>query len=115
MEDALALSIRGQEKVWRTTEEQRISTQVWRIPWVKININVLRERLEEDVRVYAQEECFIPAGMGKYIPVLTNPGIAVTVTGLILLEIVYNVKKKLGCIEERTDDRATDIMRSEVS
>ena len=49
----------------------------------------------------------IPAGMGKYIPVQTNRGITgdvlieindKTVTGLILLEIVYNVKKKLGCI-----------------
>ena len=38
-------------KVWRATKEQRISTQVWRIPHEKININVLRERLEEDVGV----------------------------------------------------------------
>ena len=45
--------------------------------------------------------------MGKYISVQTNRGITgnvlteisnKTVTGLILLEIVYNVKKKLGCI-----------------
>ena len=33
-------------KVWRATEEQRISTQVWRISHEKININVLRERPE---------------------------------------------------------------------
>ena len=26
-------------KVWKSTEEQRISTQVWRIPCEKININ----------------------------------------------------------------------------
>ena len=45
--------------------------------------------------------------MGKYIPVQTNPGITrdvlieisnKTLTGLILPEIVYNVKKKLVCI-----------------
>ena len=42
-------------KVWRATEEQRISTQVWRIPGEKINIIVLRERPEEDVGVYAQK------------------------------------------------------------
>ena len=45
--------------------------------------------------------------MGKYIPVQRNNGIKGdllieisdnTLTGLILLEIVYNVKKKLGCI-----------------
>ena len=91
-------------KVWRATKEQRISTQVWRIPHEKININVLRERPGEDVGVYAQEECFIPARMEKYIPVQTNHGITgdvlieisdKTVTGLILLEIVHNdVKKK---------------------
>ena len=48
-----------------------------------------------------------PAGMGKYVPVQTNPElqgdvlveiINKTVTGLILPEIVYNVKRKLGCI-----------------
>ena len=43
-----------------------------------------------------------------------------TVTGLILPEIVYNVKKKLDCIllenhnsEERADDRASDVMISD--
>ena len=45
--------------------------------------------------------------MGKYIPVQTNRGITGdvlieisdnTMTGLIPPEIVYNVKKKLGCI-----------------
>ena len=29
-------------KVWRATEELKISTQVWRIPREKININVLK-------------------------------------------------------------------------
>ena len=48
-------------KVWRATEEQKISTQVWRIPREKKNINVLKERTEEDVGVvYAREECSIP-------------------------------------------------------
>ena len=37
-----------------------------------MNINVLKERTEEEVGVYAKEECSIPAGMGKYIPVQTN-------------------------------------------
>ena len=45
--------------------------------------------------------------MGKFISVQTNREITgdvlieisnITVTGLILLEIVYNDKKKLGCI-----------------
>ena len=45
--------------------------------------------------------------MGKYIPVQTNHGVTgdvlieisdKTVLGLVLPEIVYNVKKKLGCI-----------------
>ena len=58
------------QKVWRATEEQKISTQVWRILREKININVLKERTEEDIGVYTKEECSIPAGMGKYIPVI---------------------------------------------
>ena len=49
----------------------------------------------------------MPAGMVKYIPVQTNHGVMgdvlieigdKTLPGLILPEIVYNVKKKLGCI-----------------
>ena len=88
MEDAITLPIGGQ--VWRATEEQKISTQVCRIPCKKININVLKERTEEDIGgVYTQEECSIYVLIEK-----SNK----TVTGLILLEIVYNVKKKLGCI-----------------
>ena len=34
--------IRRSGKVWRATEEQRISTKMWRIPCEKINSNVLR-------------------------------------------------------------------------
>ena len=60
--------------------------------------------MEENVGVFAKEECSIPAGMGKYIPVQTNHEITgdvlikisnKTMAGLILPEIVYNVKKKL--------------------
>ena len=49
----------------------------------------------------------IPAGMGKYIPVQTNRGVTgdvlieisdKTIPRLVLPEIVYNFKKKLGCI-----------------
>ena len=61
-------------KVLKAMEGQRISTQVWRIPREKININVVSGRPEEALGVYAQEECSIPAGMGKYIPVQTNRG-----------------------------------------
>ena len=47
--------------------------------------------------------------MGKYIPMQTNLGVTEDflieisdkmVPGLVLPEIVYNVKKKLGCIFE---------------
>ena len=57
--------------------------------------------------MYAQEESSIPAGMGKFNPVETNHGVTgdiffeisdKTEPGLILPEIVYNIKKKLGCI-----------------
>ena len=69
--------------------------------------------------------------MGKYIPVLTNPGVTgdvlievsdKTIPELVLPEIVYDVKKKLGCIfvenhnseastaEKRIDNRASDVM-----
>ena len=59
----------GSGKVLRATEAQRISRQVWRIPCERISINAVSERLEEAVGVYAKEECSIPTGMGKYIPV----------------------------------------------
>ena len=52
-------------KVWRATKRLKISTQVWRIPCEKININVLKERTEEDVGVYTKEECSIPLGWGN--------------------------------------------------
>ena len=107
MEDAITLPIGGQGKVWRATKEQKISAQVWRIPCEKININVLKERTEENVGEYTKEECLIPAGMGKYIPVQRNCEIKGdvlieisknTLTGLILSQIVYKVKKKLSFI-----------------
>ena len=49
-----------------------ILTQVWRIPWERIRINTLSERPEEAVRVYAKDNYFIPAGIGKYISVQTK-------------------------------------------
>ena len=52
---------------------QMLSMQVWRIPRERISINMSGERLEEAVGVYAKDTCSIPAGMGKYIPVLMNP------------------------------------------
>ena len=38
-------------KVWRATEEQKISTHVWRIPHERTNINVLKEKVEKIVGV----------------------------------------------------------------
>ena len=54
-------------RIWRVTREQEISTQTWRIPREKININVLKNGVEENVGVYTKEQCSIPAGMGKYV------------------------------------------------
>ena len=57
--------------------------------------------------VYAKDNCSIPMWMGKYIPVQTGLEIKgevlietrdKTVPGLVLLDIVYIVKRKLGCI-----------------
>ena len=68
---------------------------------------MLKDEVGENVGVYAKEQCSIPAGMGKYIPVQTNQEIQGdvivetndrTVAGLILPEIVYSVRKKLGCV-----------------
>ena len=72
-----------------------------------IRVNILNERPEEATGEYAKEDCSIPTGMGKYIPVQTNREITgevlieisdKTIPGLVLPEIVYNMKKKLGCI-----------------
>ena len=65
------------------------------------------ERPEEAAGVNAKEDCSIPTGIGKYIPVQTNCDITwevlieisdKTIPGLVLPDIVYNIKKKLGCI-----------------
>ena len=94
-------------KICRVKKGQEISAQTWRIPHEKRNINVLQGRVEENIGVYAKEKCSIPAGMGKHIPVQTNRDIQGdvlikinnnTVPGLILPEIIYNVKNKIGCI-----------------
>ena len=44
-------------KICRATRDQEISAQTWRIPWEKININVLQDGVEENVGVYAKEKC----------------------------------------------------------
>ena len=61
--------------------------------------------------------------MGKYIPVQTNLEIQgdilveirdKTMTGLILPEIVYNVKRKLGCIFiENHNSESLDLQRKQ--
>ena len=91
----------------QTTDEQKISDQAWRIPREKRSINTLEERTEEFTGVYAKGDCLIPMGLGKYIPVQTNHEITgevlieisdKTIPGLVLPEVVYNIKKRLGCI-----------------
>ena len=88
-------------------EEGKCKTEKRRIPREKVTINILKDEVKDNVGMYAKEQCSIPAGMGKYIPVQTNQEIQGdvivetndrTVTGLILPEIVYRVKRKLGCI-----------------
>ena len=105
MQAILRLKVQA-NKTCKLMEEPKISTQAWRISCEKINIHVLKEKVEENIGVYSKEECSIPAGIGKYIPVQTIRDIKEdvlvkisnkTVTGLILPEIVYNVKKNLGC------------------
>ena len=49
-------------RIWRATKAQEISTQAWRIPQDKIIINILQDGVEENVGVYAKEQCLIPAG-----------------------------------------------------
>ena len=75
-------------------------------PHEKIGVNTLSERPEEAMGVYAKDDYLIPMGMGKYIPAQTNCEIKgkvlieirdKTIPGLVLPEIVYNIKKKLGC------------------
>ena len=61
--------------------------------------------------------------MGKYVPVQTNSEIQgdvlveisdKTMTGLILPEIVYNVKRKLGCIFiENYNSESLDLQRGQ--
>ena len=96
------------ERVLKATEDQMISMQVWRIPHEKISFNTLNEGPEEAVGVNAKDDCSISVGMGKYILSQTNReiigeilieiGDKKTIPGLMLPEIVYSIKKKLGCI-----------------
>ena len=57
--------------------------------------------------MYAKEDCSIPVGNGKYIPVQMSCEITgevlieisdKNIPGLVLPEIIYNIKKKLRCI-----------------
>ena len=66
----------------KATEDQRVLLQVYRIPWEKISIKELSERPEEAAGVYAKDDCSIPAGMGKYVPVQMNREVA----GKVLIE-----------------------------
>ena len=70
-------------RMLKATKDQMISSQVWRIPREKISTNTLKERMEEATGVYANENCSIPMGIGKYIPVQTNHEI----TGEVLTEV----------------------------
>ena len=67
----------------KVTEDQMISTQVWRIPQERISVKTLSERREKAMGVYAKDNCSIPMELGKYIPVQTNHEI----TGEVLIEI----------------------------
>ena len=105
---------------------------MWKIPWEKISINVLSEEPEEAAGMHAKDDCSIPAGMGKYFPVQMNQEVTgqvlieasdKTIPALVLPEIVYHIKKKLGCIfvetfggydiEERTDHRVSNFIHSD--
>ena len=70
-------------RVLKATDDQMILMHVWRIPCRRIGVNMLNERPEEAMGVYAKDDCSIPAGMRKYIPVQTNRGI----TGEVLMKI----------------------------
>ena len=57
--------------------------------------------------MYAKEDCSILMGIGKYVPVQTNCEITgevlieindKTIPGLVLSEVIYNIRKKLRCI-----------------
>ena len=60
-------------KVWRTTEEQRISTQVWRIPWEKININDMKREARRGRRSIHTRGVFYPHWDGKIHPCTDEP------------------------------------------
>ena len=72
--DGGCVSFKNQKsrRIWKAMSDQKISTKAWRIPREKVTINVLKDGLAENVGVYAKEQCSIPAGTGKYIPVHTN-------------------------------------------
>ena len=61
----------------------------------RISVNMLSEMLEEAVGVYAKDNCSIPVGMGKYIPVQTNREI----TGEVLTETVTKLSPDWCCLK----------------
>ena len=76
--------------------------------------------MEETAGVYAKEDWSISAGIGKYIPVQTNLEITgevlievddKTIPGLVLPEVVYNIKKRLGWIFVENHDLESMILK----
>ena len=68
----------------------------------------------------AKEDCSIPEGMGKYIPAQANCEITrevlievddKTIPGLVLPEVVYNIKKKLGWIFAKNHNSESMILK----
>ena len=74
----------------KAAKDQMISMQVWRIPRERISDNALCERPDEAMGVYTKDNCSIQTNLIE-ISDKTNHK-------LVLPEIVYNLKKKLGCI-----------------
>ena len=102
------------------SKDQMISNQVWRILIERVTINMVQEMSEEVVKIYAKETCWVPAGMGKYIPMQTGCEIKEevlieasdkTIPGLVLPDIVYSVKKKLGCTYVENHDPESIILK----
>ena len=71
MEDAITLPIGGQGKYGGLPKSRRYQPKSGGFHVrEKINFKVLKKRTKDDGGVYTQKECSIPAGMGKYIPVI---------------------------------------------
>ena len=87
----------------------------------KKNILILNMHHEfTSLKIYAKETCWVPAGMGKYIPMQTGCEIKEevlieasdkTIPGLVLPDIVYSVKKKLGCTYVENHDPESILLK----